>query len=334
MRPRASHLNPTGTRKIFNTFYTCAGDRACGAVLWSAAGDILVLRRMAGIPRIRRCRSPKAAFHPAHCANANAPYKTRGKEQTMNDVDREIFRNYSRHYQAGEVRERLPDDLERLKRDRLPRWLNEVPTSARILDVGCAQGHWLEALRRVGYTHLAGIELSAELLATARARLPEWVQLEQADLREWLRRAPPESFDVVFFHDVLEHLPREDTIEVLRGFHRLLAPGGKLSVRVPNMACLISGFCMAIDFTHQTHFTEYSLLQVLEAAGFDTGKIRFEQQAPRLFWSWRQPRRAVFRLLNRLRWQINNAVHRGFYVLADFICPKVFDPILVVVAQK
>jgi 2-polyprenyl-3-methyl-5-hydroxy-6-metoxy-1,4-benzoquinol methylase len=252
----------------------------------------------------------------------------------MNDLNREFFDNYTRHYRAMEVRERLPDDLERLKRDRLPRWLDEVPPSARILDAGCAQGHWLEAMRRVGYTHLTGVELSAELLATARARLPEWVCLEQADLREWLRRAPPESFDVIFFHDVLEHLPREDTIDVLRGFHRLLVLGGRLSVRVPNMACLISGFCMAIDFTHVTHFTEYSLLQVLEAAGFDAPKIRFEQQAPRLFWSWKQPQRAVFRLLNRLRWHLNNAVHRGFYILADFTYPKVFDPNLVVVAQK
>ncbi|GAB6068649.1 hypothetical protein JCM13664_19690 [Methylothermus subterraneus] len=253
------------------------------------------------------------------------------------DPSHELFQNYARHYAAmGEGRggrQRLPDDLERLKRDRLPRWIDEIPKEARILDAGCAQGHHLEALRRVGFTNLTGVELSEQLLSVARQRLPQ-AQLIQADIREWLPQAPAESFDVVFFHDVLEHLPRENTIEVLRGFYRLLAPGGRLSVRVPNMGCLTASFHMAIDFTHITHFTEFSLLQVLEAAGFDPDRIEFESQAPRLFWSWRRPHRAVFRLLNRGRWHLNRLAHQALYLLVDFLAPTQFDPNLIAVARK
>lgn len=249
----------------------------------------------------------------------------------------DIFQNYGRHYASMEERghsQRLPDDLKRLKRDRLPPWIDEIPKEACILDAGCAQGHLLEALRRLGYVQLTGVELSTQLLATARVRLSESVQLIEADIRDWLKQASPQSYDLVFFHDVLEHLPRKDTIEVLRSFHRLLAPGGLISVRVPNMSCLIAANCMAIDFTHITHFTELSLLQVLEAAGFDPVRISFERQAPRFFWSWRYSYRCLFRLLNRLRWYLNNGVHRGLYLLVDFLPPTVFDPNLIAVVQK
>jgi len=252
------------------------------------------------------------------------------------DPSHELFQNYSRHYATRERRgrERLPAELERIKRDRLPRWIDEIPKDARILDAGCAQGHLLEALGRVGFSNLTGVDISAQLLAEARRRLPQDARLYEGDIRDWLPGVPAESFDLIFFHDVLEHLPRENTIEVLRQFYRILAPGGRMSVRVPNMSCLIATNCMAIDFTHVTHFTEFSLIQVLEAGGFAPDRIFVELVAPRLFWSWRQPHKAFFRLLNRARWYLNRILHRGLYFLVDFASPSSFDPNLVVVVRK
>lgn len=252
----------------------------------------------------------------------------------MTDWHRTLFDHYAAHYHAMEKRERLPDDLERLKRDRLPRWIHETPRTARVLDAGCAEGHWLEALRRVGFKNLTGVDLSAQLLEMARGRLGADARLFNADLCQWVREVPDSSFDVIFFHDVLEHLPREVTIPILREFHRILAPGGRLQVRVPNLACLIGQFFMALDFTHVTPFIEFSMLQVLEAAGFERARIRFESQAPRLFWSWRKPHRAVLRLANYARWQINRWLHRAVYLLNDFDFPRQFDPNLVVLAYK
>lgn len=253
----------------------------------------------------------------------------------MNDPSKALFENYARHYETmGEI-ERLPSDLDRLKRDRLPQWLDSIPQNARILDAGCAQGDLLAALSRVGYTNLVGVDISAQLLATARAKLPAEVLLVEMDVRAFLDQCAEAAFDVIFFHDVLEHLPREDTVPVLRAFHRVLAKGGCLSVRVPNMSALIASNCEAIDFTHVTQFTEFSLLQVLEAAGFDPEQVMAQNQAPRLFWSWRKPHRAMFRLLNRLRWHMNNGLHRAVYLLSDMHPrPTVFDPNLLILARK
>lgn len=253
----------------------------------------------------------------------------------MNDADKYgLFANYTRHYESMAVIERLPDDLERVKRDRLPRWIDAVPKDSRVLDAGCAQGHLLAALHRVGFTQLTGVDLSSALLQAARERVPE-AQFIESDVCAFLAGRPSESFDLIFFHDVLEHLPRDATIPILQSFYRVLAPGGRLSVRVPNMGALIGGYNSAIDFTHVTHFTEHSLLQVLEAAGFDSARIEWDCQAPRLFWSWRQPHRAVFRTLNRMRWHLNNGLHRLVFLLADFRpSPRVFDPNLIAVVCK
>lgn len=133
----------------------------------------------------------------------------------------------------------------------------------------------------------------------------------------------------------MEHLPRERIIQVLRDIHRILTPDGRFHVRVPNMGCLIGAYTMAIDFTHVTHFTEYALLQVLEAAGFDPERVRFESKKPRLFWSWRAPHRALLRLLNHLRWQLNRGLHRSLYLLTDMHpAPSQFDPNLIALARK
>jgi 2-polyprenyl-3-methyl-5-hydroxy-6-metoxy-1,4-benzoquinol methylase len=253
----------------------------------------------------------------------------------MNDPDKECFENYARHYLEMGVRERLPDDLERIKRDRLPRWLDEVTNTARILDAGCGRGHLLAALNRTGYSNLVGIEISAAQLAAAQRLLPESTTLEQTDVISYLQQTPDASFDVIFFHDVLEHLPRKQTIEVLRLFYHALRTGGRLQIRVPNSAVLIGSYFHAIDFTHVTHFTEFSLLQVVEAAGFDVSRVQFDSQAPRLFWSWSKPQRALFRLLNHLRWRFNDWLHRGFFFLADMHPqPRIFDNNLLLTVFK
>ncbi|WP_448510788.1 class I SAM-dependent methyltransferase [Immundisolibacter sp.] len=252
-----------------------------------------------------------------------------------NDPSKELFDHYARHYESmGEV-ERLPDDLQRLWRDRLPAWIESIPRHARILDAGCAQGDLLAALSRVGYTNLTGVDISAQLLATAQNKVPVDVRLIEMDVRRFLAECAESAFDVVFFHDVLEHLPRQDTIGVLRAFHRALARGGLLSVRVPNMSALTAWYNAAIDFTHVVHFTENSLIQVFDSAGFDPATITFQSQAPRLFWSWHKPHRAIFRLLNRLRWHVNNGLHRTVFLLSDMHPkPRVFDPNLIMLARK
>ncbi|MBP7711664.1 MAG: class I SAM-dependent methyltransferase [Gammaproteobacteria bacterium] len=253
----------------------------------------------------------------------------------MNDPSNDLFAIYATHYRRMEVVERLPADPEKLKRDRLPPWITDVASDARVIDLGCGQGHLLAALQRVGFTNLSGVDISPQQLAVARVLLPPSVALQRAELHPFLASQPDHSYDLVFLNDVLEHLPRHDTLTVLRHLHRVLAAKGRLSIRVPNSSTLIGAFTQTIDFTHVTHFSEYSLIQVLEAAGFSPDGLHFDRQAPRLFWSSQHPNRALLRLINRLRWHTNNWLHRVLYRLLDMHPqPTIFDTNLVISAIK
>ena len=246
----------------------------------------------------------------------------------MRDPSEELFQNYERHYkELGSERWHVPyQEVKEFHLDRLPRWLDRIPKEARILDAGCATGYLLGLLWESGYHNLVGVELSEQLAAIARRNLPDEIAIVNADVRDHLAQMPDQSVDLILFHHVLEHIPREHTIPLLREFYRVLRPGGYLNIRVPNASCLLAGAHPLFgDFTHVVHFNERSILQVLEAAGFRVADTELIQRPPLLFWSWRHPGRALLRLLNRGRWHLHGLLHKLLCLLIDLRpAPKVF----------
>jgi 2-polyprenyl-3-methyl-5-hydroxy-6-metoxy-1,4-benzoquinol methylase len=97
--------------------------------------------------------------------------------------------------------------------------------SGRLLDVGCAGGHFLAAARKRGYD-VAGVEYSRTMAAYAHATYG--LEVLQGD---FLELDVPGTFDVVHMEDVLEHL--SDPLAALRKVQCLLAPRGLLIVDGP-----------------------------------------------------------------------------------------------------
>ncbi len=255
----------------------------------------------------------------------------------MRDPSNELFQNYQRHYNdSGADRWQVPyHRVKALHLDRLPRWLDRIPREARILDAGCATGYLLGLLWESGYRNLVGVELSEQLAGVARRTLPDTVEIAVADIRDYLAGMPDESFDLILFHHVLEHIPREHIIPLLREFRRALKPGGYLNIRVPNASYLLAGNHLFCDFTHVVHFNERSMPQVLESAGFGVEGIEFIQRPPQMFWSWRYPGRALLRLLNRGRWHLHGMLHRLLCLLIDqHPVPKIFGAELETLARR
>lgn len=67
---------------------------------------------------------------------------------------------------------------------------------------------------------------------------------------------------------VLEHIPKKVIVKALELVHKSLRKGGIFIVKVPNMANPFGLYSRYIDITHETGFTEYSLYEVLNVAGF------------------------------------------------------------------
>ena len=110
------------------------------------------------------------------------------------------------------------------------RALQDVEASGLILDIGCGGGLFPGMLRERGY-RAVGLDISpdAAALAWKRHGVPAVAgEIGQSPI------APNTCAAVTMFH-VLEHLDQPECY--LREACRLLRPGGRLIVQVPNAAC-------------------------------------------------------------------------------------------------
>ncbi len=98
---------------------------------------------------------------------------------------------------------------------------------ARLLDVGCGTGAFVQAARDVGY-EVTGIEPGwcSSVFARSRLRLP--VVTRSVDGFK-----PNELFDIVVALHVLEHMP--DPLGAIRHMARLCRPGGTITIATPNI---------------------------------------------------------------------------------------------------
>lgn len=133
----------------------------------------------------------------------------------------------------------------------------------RILDIGCGLGDQLRGFAQEGYTQLQGVDISADAVDYC---LKTGLRVEQINCIQDYVGGP---FDLIVISHVLEHLPKVQIIPVLSHVRtQLLAPDGRLFVRVPNAQSNTGCYWAYEDFTHHTLFTAGSLLYVLETAGF------------------------------------------------------------------
>jgi 2-polyprenyl-3-methyl-5-hydroxy-6-metoxy-1,4-benzoquinol methylase len=201
---------------------------------------------------------------------------------------------------------------------------------ARILDLGCGWGHQLLALWAAGYRALEGVEISPDQAKLAAAAAGSRAKITNADGESYLEGRKGE-FDLVVMNDVLEHVATEATIRFLKVIKEALAAGGRLVVRVPNMASIAASFSHCIDVTHVTGYTEYSLQQVLENAGFETIWLVPDETGVDLS-SWRpwHPLRGL-----GLRMRVNRLLHHIVYwARGQTPMPTVIGYNVTVVAEK
>jgi SAM-dependent methyltransferase len=134
----------------------------------------------------------------------------------------------------------------------------------RLLDVGCAYGHFLENARLNGW-RVEGVEPlnDARILAQSRFRLT---------VHEKIDLAPTGVFDAVTMWHVIEHLPAPQ--EALRAIHTRLVSGGMLALATPNIESLSAyitgaswGWLSPPD--HVILYSRRTLARLLEQSGFE-----------------------------------------------------------------
>ncbi len=136
-----------------------------------------------------------------------------------------------------------------------------------VLDVGCGSGLFLRMMAERG-ARAVGLDVALDAGAIA------WRQNHVPVVCATLSQAPfpAECCAVVTMFHVLEHL--YDPASYLEAVHRLLRPGGRLIVQVPNAACwqflLLGDKWSGVDVPrHLFDFRQADLETLLDTCGFE-----------------------------------------------------------------
>lgn len=108
-----------------------------------------------------------------------------------------------------------------------------VPIKAgdRLLDVGCGGGYFLRIAGKLGAVP-DGVEPSPNGAAASRQA---GLNVFHGTLEQYVEAHGDRRFDVITMNHVLEHVP--DPVATLSNLRKLLAPGGFVSIIVPNAGC-------------------------------------------------------------------------------------------------
>lgn len=182
----------------------------------------------------------------------------------------------------------------------------------RVLDLGCGDGAVAEYLKKQLKVKVVGIDFSPAALKKAHQRD---VSVILSDVEKSLP-IQSNSFDVVFFGDVIEHIYHPD--KALEEIYRVLKSEGKLIVSCPNM-----GY-----WRYRVHYLIHGIFPETEWIGLEL----WELQHIRFF-----NKKLLYKLLLKKGFRpkkfIGVSRRRLDKPLLRFL-PEIFGMIMVVLAQK
>lgn len=138
--------------------------------------------------------------------------------------------------------------------------------SSRIIDAGCGNGSLVHWLQERGYDNTSGVDGSPDQIEAGKALGIK--NLEAINLVTHLQSCP-DTFDLIFLRDVVEHFDKADVLPLFRVCRSALRPSGRLVIQVPNGASPWVGRVLYGDFTHETAYTQSSLAQIFLLAGYE-----------------------------------------------------------------
>jgi SAM-dependent methyltransferase len=153
----------------------------------------------------------------------------------------------------------------------------------RLLDFGCGGGRFIARMAQQSWK-VTGIDTSTMAIQRVRSEL---------GLRALVGTLPhpelkPASFEAITMWHSLEHV--HEPLEVLQEAHRLLVPGGRIVIAVPNIDSLpfrwFGSAWYGLDLPrHLVHFAPWTLHLMLEQAGFRGCPIRMVRHSDWMRWS-------------------------------------------------
>ena len=110
-------------------------------------------------------------------------------------------------------------------------FIDEEDKSSKLLDIGCAPGHFTILLKLMGY-NIEGVDINPDRMGNLWQKYS--ISAHKIDVEQEPLPYLDNSIDVAFFAEMLEHL-RINPIFTLREIYRILKPGGRMILSTPNI---------------------------------------------------------------------------------------------------
>jgi 2-polyprenyl-3-methyl-5-hydroxy-6-metoxy-1,4-benzoquinol methylase len=156
-------------------------------------------------------------------------------------------------------------------RDRQRLYVDVLRDAAPVLDAGCGRGELLGLLREAG-VEARGIDADSDMVAYARG---DGLDVEQADLVEYLQAVGDASLGAIFMGQVVEHLPAPTLVQTFQLAAAKLRPGGVLIAETINPLSPIALRNYFADLTHAQPLVPETLELLARQSGFAETAIRY-----------------------------------------------------------
>ena len=238
-----------------------------------------------------------------------------------------LFREYTSTAQEHRIEVSQESYLLRERAFR-KKFINILPDdkTVPILDIGCGMGFFLWFLQNNGFTNPSGIDFSPE-----QVKVAESFGVREVHLCHWKEYLAdkPSKFGFIMLDNVIEHLTKDEIVELLSAILFSLKPGGRLYISTPNSGSIFGLPLAFVDFTHEVFFTAASLEQVLSACGFAPVHVLGE---PLIAFDLRSfVRKSAFSLIKPL---VKAAYIAGTGGGGRTSIPHVIEPSLAAIAEK
>ena len=185
--------------------------------------------------------------------------------QVPNIIDDALYISLEDHFRGDKA------TVQQRQMEYLPYISGIVSDQFPLIDLGCGRGEWLQVLKD---NHIAARGIDSNTACVAECT-ENGLAASLGELRDTLSQLPDASCGSITMFQVLEHLPFDVVVNVLREARRVLIPGGVFIGEVPNSETLrVGASTFWIDPTHQRPLFPAVLAFLASSVGFAgvTGK--------------------------------------------------------------
>ncbi|MBI4973188.1 class I SAM-dependent methyltransferase [Candidatus Roizmanbacteria bacterium] len=143
-----------------------------------------------------------------------------------------------------------------------------------VLEIGPGLGEFVSYCNDQGTESMDVIDYEKEVLDYVSKKFKvknKFISADVFPIKEKLG-----TYDIIMMTQVLEHIPVEKHITYLQTLYSHLNVGGVIIITVPNIGNPLAIYERYYDYTHETAFTDHSLIQLADFAHLKNSKMRVQ----------------------------------------------------------